>query len=537
MTIISSFTLLTVRRDDVLKSNLSQISDEASIRELPHAAARLQKSLSLVVPTLEKFRQLVLLEVERATRRLRGMSLMCGMALLTNDILSNIFDIAVRESGAGIRSATSAIQLARVSKRFRSVALSNHSLWSFIYGETNFRDIHFSQVKLCLERSAQAPIQVMYNALQETDGTPAFNRFINAVLPHVGRWKSFTLEFRGRMEPSVKVCNAIAELETVCAPNLEKLGILSRFPSRSRFSADVPIPFSKWDLPNLRDVELQDFSLDANAFPSLKRVSETICIRNFAVKSFFVDLMALNSLRYLYLGLVTDEFSQDHPRLDLPSLTELSLYLRVKYTKPFDVALTALNCPNVTDLSVKLLYMLDDEDDWGENKKDVTQDYIRHLFAFPGRFQKVSSLTLTVTLSECVDADEGDLGHALYAIPLPHLPSLRHLSLQGTLASLRPQKNKLDTQVFEIEEKETYPAIETISVRTARPDRLHDWLAKIMKKLEVQGDWERRFNRLQVILQGRHRTASGVVTAEVEYFPRSCVGEWISSSVVGFFWL
>jgi len=516
--------------DDVLKSNLSQINDEASIRELHHAAARLQKSLSLVVPTLEKFRQLVLSEAERATGRVRDMSLMCGMTLLSDDIVSGIFDTAVRESGAGVRSATTAIQLARVSKRFRSVALSNHSLWTFIYCETYFGDLQFSHIKLCLERSAHTPIEVFYNIGNEADGTPAFNRFMKIVLPHAIRWKSFAVKLvhGGDMTPIVKVCDAIANMESVSAPILDKLGTLSCSTPHTRSNVEVPIPFSKWSLPNLKGVELQDLSLNLHAFPSLTRVSETIYMHNFNTRRFFADLMALSPLRYLYLGFVGEEISQDHQHLDLPSLTELSLYPRVRPSKPLDGVLTALNCPNVTDLSVKLLYIISDEDLWCEDKREATQHYVRQLFAFPGCFRKVSNLTLIVMLSECADPDEGDLGHTLYVLPLPHLPNLRHLTLQGTLVSLRPQKNKSETQVFEIEEGKTYTAIETISVRSARPDRLHYWLAKIMKQLETQGDWDRCFKHL--VLRGRHRTARSVVALEVERFPRSAVGEWISSS-------
>lgn len=126
--------------------------------------------------------------------------------------------------------------------------------------------------------------------------------------------------------------------------------------------------------------------------------------------------------------------------------------------------------------------------------------------------------------------DEGDLGHALYSLPLPFLPSLRHLTLQGSLSSLRPPTIERLRMAFEIEEGRTYPAIQTISVRAWGPDRLHDWLAKIKEKLEKQGDWDWCFRHL--LLQGNHRIASGVEDDVVERFPISRICEWISSSAV-----
>lgn len=170
-------------------------------------------------------------------------------------------------------------------------------------------------------------------------------------------------------------------------PKLESLGIYSPPRSPAYFKAGISIPVAKWSMPNLQEVVLQDILLDARALRTIKRVPETLYVKNFNLKSFFVDLMALDSLNILHLTFATYEVSQDHPRLDLPSLNELSLSLRVRPHKPFDNFLSVINCPNITKLTVKLLNTLDDEHfRGGRNKKAAIQHYIRHLFAKPRAF-------------------------------------------------------------------------------------------------------------------------------------------------------
>lgn len=384
------------RRDNVLKSSISPQIIDLSYKELPQTAARFQSSLCLIVPTLDKFRQLVLSEVKRAkervqeaTERAHSMALMYGMASLPDDILAIVFKIAV--CAAGSNCADVAVNLSQVSTHFRSVALSNSSLWSCIHGSPtrlSFSYRSFPRTRLCLERSAQVSLDIAFNFRA---GNWDFNRFMEVVLPHVSRWKSCTLEFYASTERE-DFRNAVTKLGTFYAPNLEKLRFC-RVPSSSGSDSDstrtwIP-PLPKWSLPNLQEVELQDFDLDVHRYPSVRKISQTVGARRFDFKSFFTNVMSLHSLHYLHLCLIGEEISQDFPRIDLPSVAELSLRLRVRYTNPYDIALTAINCPNVTDLSIDLFYMLDDEIYWirhNGRRKEIVRHYIRHFFALPERF-------------------------------------------------------------------------------------------------------------------------------------------------------
>lgn len=535
------------RRDDVLRS--PHIPTDASYGDLSPIAARLENSLSFVAPALERFRRLLLLEVGRARKRTqqvfglaRSMSFMYGISRLPDDILAIVFKIAVNEGG--VNRATVVVSLAQVSRRFRYVALSIPSLWSLIHGPVmwtgkSFRPLSQICLRLKLERSAQAPLDIGYDFRDESDKAWFFRCSMGAVLPHVNRWKSYSLEFNVSMEQE-NIGGFVAKLGTVCAPKLETLCLSAASVYSDTYPINIesrPVPFSKWSLPNLQNVELQDFIIDVKRYPTVTRLSETVSSPDFDFKSFNLGLKAVHSMRYLHLGLIGEKISQDFPpHIHLPSVIELSLCLRVRYTKPFDIALTAINCPNVTNLSIKLFYMRYDEthilqrDNFLRGmRKDVLRHYIRHLFAPPERFRKIVNLTLIVMPSPDSIFVEGDLGHALYALPLTSLPSLRNLTLESSLTSLRPG---CDGPLFEVEEGQTYPAIETISLRTSKPDRLHDWLGKFMEKLEKQGDWDWCFRHF--LLQGKHRTADGVEEDVVESlrFSRNHIHEWISSSAV-----
>ncbi|KLO18495.1 hypothetical protein SCHPADRAFT_120016 [Schizopora paradoxa] len=521
--------------DDTLQSGFPKPANEASIRSFPHSAASLQKTLRDVVPTLEKFRKQLLTDIEIATERTRRLTLMCGVAALSDDLLAKIFDIAALDSGNG--KPKTAVNVSRVSKRFRSVALSSHALWNFIFWSTDSPPDSFHQVTLCLQRSSQNPIEVMFEDASTYDrkisGSVVFARFFNAVLPHVARWKSFTFQFQGKTDITTDICNVIANLDSLPeAPLFQKLSLKSWFHSQILLSGEsgFPIPFSKWSIPSLREIVLRNFEVDLKAFPTLENITQCVQVSNFNFNAFYVDLMAFRSLKFLGLGILTgietEQLPEGIPRLDLPTLSELILSLRVTYNKPFDALITSINCPNITELTVHFLYSIDDEDLWGYGTKmKVTQHYIRLLFCLPNRFRRVESLTLSMKQADCVDADEGDVGHMLYAVPFEHLPSLRKLYLIGSLKSLRPYK-KSYAQRYEIEENKVFPAIEMISVRSLRPERLYDWIGKVMKKLEKQGDWERCFDYL--VLGGKHTTFKGLKVSEIEYIPRDRIPEWIA---------
>ncbi|KLO18496.1 hypothetical protein SCHPADRAFT_120080 [Schizopora paradoxa] len=521
--------------DGALEKGFPQPADEASIKALPHSAASLQKTLNAVNPTISKFYKLVAAEIKEATERTRRITMMCGVAALSDDVLARIIDIAVTNNET--TRARTAVAIARVSRRFRIIALSNHALWSFIYWSTDLSSNSFYHIFLCLERSSQTPLEIMFNDTgydglrRRVDNASVFTRFIKALLPHVNRWKSFTIDFRGNAQSTTDICNTIAGLDAPQAPLFEKIALRSRFRARELFigSSGFPIPFFKWPIANLRDLELRDFTVDVTAYPMLERFYQAVVVPGCNFKNLFEGLMTLKSLNYLHLGIFTVTIANPNEvyRLDLPSLTELSLFFRVKITKPFDSIISAFNCPNVTDLKVQFIYFLDDEDDWAHGlKMEVTQHHIRHLFSPPDRFRKIEKLTFSVSLSEAIDADEGDIGHMLYAVPFPHLPNLRELHLDGSLASLRPHIKNSYAQKFEIDETDTYPAVEIISVRSFGSDRLYDWIGKVMKKLEKQGDWEKCFKYLE--LWGKHTNIKGQKVYDTEYFPRELIPEWVS---------
>ncbi len=501
-------------RKEACKSNLIGVASPVEIRELPIAAVRLRRSLDDVLVTFCKFGRALARELELATKLVKEVTLTCGIAILSDDLLANIFEIVVL--GGSERNGRSALKLSQVCRRFRCVALETSSIWSSIRAGANSGILTRTRNATYLKRSKVSPLDIVFNVVHSKKNVGVgLSRFMNDALPLAPRWRQFHLELNSSKLGVSQVCDALTKLSTVHLPNLERLGIFMNFYIHSWFVENLT-PFAHWNAPNLRALELRDFAIDLRNFSSLTEVSVSIYSGMFPFKLFFDNLESLRSLRALHIGLHCAHSTMGSKQLTLPSVSNLSFAILIKDDAPHHEILAWLVCPNVAHFSIELLVNSNGSvitratKGYSSTTEEVIALHIAQLFARQ-RYEHLTHLRLKVKVPKTYLAGAGAFGYAINRTPLSFLPRLQHLTLEGTLSG--------PGTILELPERGTFPALKTITIQSPRPDKLYEWLAKVVERLTAHGHWE-HFEQLVI----RKEDERGTVV-ERKIIPRDPVEE------------
>ncbi len=463
------------------------------------------------MPTLNRFSRALEREHELAAKRVEALTYMCGIALLPDDLLANIFDVVLEFSR---RKDVSALVLSQVCRRFRCVAMATSSLWSCIRAATNSGFLSRARNTAYLERSGVSPLDITFDVRSKKNINASLGRFMDDVLPHAARWRQFHLNLFGGKVAARRVSDALKKIGSMHLPNVERLAIFTKFYLKSWFDEDPPL--LDWNAPKLRTLELEDFAMDLRNFSSLTDVSVSIYSEMFPFGLFFDSLGCLHSLRALHIGLNCTDSTMMSAGLTLPSVSRLSFAILVMDETSHSQILSSLSCPNVTHLSIDLSvtsasgYMY-------TTTESVIQTYFAQLFgvAHTTRCQHVTHLRVKVKMPAAHLARFSAFGCAIKEIPLTSLPSLQHLTLEGLLSGPRT--------LLELQETGTFPGLRTITIQSPRPDKLQDWILKVVRKLTAHGLW-RGFEQLVIRKQDERKTV-----VEHTIIHRDQVQEWLDS--------
>lgn len=174
-----------------------------------------------------------------------------GFASLSDDLLHIIFRFAVEEEGP-----FQAVRLSLVSRRFRNLAISDHTLWtSLSYGVSK------GELEAFIGRSGpntffDASIRVVRPLTLEKPSTgaepvfePAFNVFLETCWPSMSRWKSMslTLAESGSYRHLEYALRAFNRHNGACLSSLEEI----RIHSEEQAACIGPVDLT-WMAPNLR---------------------------------------------------------------------------------------------------------------------------------------------------------------------------------------------------------------------------------------------------------------------------------------------
>ncbi len=118
------------------------------------------QSLAPIVAKMQKMMNELIAEHARASLRARSLSSMCGLAMLPDEPLREVFGRVVIATDKDRVYAALSLGLSQVCRPFREIVLGTPLLWSFFEVLGRFPDPNF--FKLCLDRSRDHPLDITF---------------------------------------------------------------------------------------------------------------------------------------------------------------------------------------------------------------------------------------------------------------------------------------------------------------------------------------------------------------------------------------
>ncbi|KLO07411.1 hypothetical protein SCHPADRAFT_984098 [Schizopora paradoxa] len=497
--------------DKIYRMKLSPSADLEETREHPRSAARLCKSLRDVLPVISGFKHALEKELELAENRLKNMTLMCGIALLSDDLLSIIFDHVVEKEKSRDRAA---LILSGVNRRFRSLALSTSSLWSTIRGAAKYSASMQKKNSMFLDRSGAFPLNVTFDVNSRKNLDANVSRFMKDLLPHSDRWKEFHLVFGGGKTCVYRFFECLEKLgfHRLHLPNLERLSISCNFFVQSWFDDDLET-YLCWSAPNLRSLELKDFTIDLSKHTSLTHISIAMHTDRFSFE-WIRRLEGLPYLQSLYIGLNCSMSKlSTNIGVTLSSISHLSLYIFVASRISHHKILSSLSCPNLEHLSIELsvdrtLYVS------GTAIAYVRQCYSSLLGNPTERYPRLSHLQLKVQGTP--ERENATFGHAISELPLNGPLRITRIAVSYTVAL--PKMQQADSDGYP-------PPLKVVIVQSPQPEKLYDWLWEVFNTMSINGVMK----QFEHLIIRRKDEVSGTVTPSIIH--RDVIFPWLSKEI------
>ena len=243
------------------------------------------------------------------------------------------------------------IVVSSVSRRWRNVALQTPRLWTRVY--INVAQSAHELLDLYLRRSKMYPLDLTLSRrklrwerdrdLADSDARVLleFKQYLEQLVPHVGRWREFSVR---RDDRAVQLSDALASLASLNAPVLETLMLDGGCRSFRRvFSSGAP---------RLSSVEL----IGATLWPPLETVKHLKLYPSYQFQLSYAQfrhlIQPMRSLVNLHLqSSIVKESPASHSPIDLPSVISLEIDIR---SCPIDQgALHVLDLPLLETLTVR----------------------------------------------------------------------------------------------------------------------------------------------------------------------------------------
>ncbi|KLO18502.1 hypothetical protein SCHPADRAFT_899710 [Schizopora paradoxa] len=475
----------------ILRAKPSPLTCLEEARELRLMATNLHESLRESLTTLVYFNDVILRELETADKRLEDIGRMFRVTLLPDDILSYIFDLVLE--GDEYRDRT-ALDLASVCRRFRSVALGTSSLWSVIRGASRYSAEMQQKNAIFLNRSRTYPLDIDFEVTSRKYDYVTIDRFMRDLTPHSNRWKSFRISFDGSKNGVNRFFESLKKLglDNIHTPNLERLSIVINF-SLNSWLSDNLLELLRWDAPKLRILELEDFAVDLRNLNSITHISLTIFTIDFPF-DWIYGLESLPPLCSLNLGIrCTLSKMTSSTNLTLSSLRHLSLFIRIDSKSSHKNLLSNVHCPNITDLSIHIS-VVDDASHRNGPPANFIPPCFEYLFGNASKqFSHLSQLRLKTEAARLDDYSV--FRQAVIELPLFSFPNLSHLFLEGAMKGLArssplpiPKAQQTDG---------AFPSLKVVEIQSLYSEMLRPWVQDVCDLLSLQSKWE-NFEKLVI---------------------------------------
>ena len=362
-----------------------------------------------------------------------------GIRSLPFEIMERILQFAYGPLDEGWRN------LLLVNRHFRDVTCSASHLWTAV-------DVACDPAPY-LERSASRGLLVSADDIHL--GNVKFERWINAIDPHLERWKSFSIRSTPKYQISNERKNLIGDPKMFVHERLCRLRDAYRgrtFPSLETLSVsygvDVPVDleagvvygvvvlgndndphastrnfFSTWDMPALRNLEMGGFipmlpQACASNITRFKlklgdpRRANRLVYNLRVIKDFLRSLISLEDLHFDLNGL-NGMIRNDVQPVHLSCLKNLAVYADTTLTQVLAPLIISILAPELRELTLDVEPSTNEQAGW----------LVNHLFPdSKPRFQKLESLSCCLKY--------GGKGNCAFLDRLfRRLPRLRHLTI------------------------------------------------------------------------------------------------------------
>jgi hypothetical protein len=414
---------------------------------------------------------------------LRGVNGGAGTYSLPSETLSAIFEAglpnmpktrdrsrASRLDQPKERTTPFELLVSSVSRRWRYVALQTPQLWTVLVVDAlglphDLYDLYLYRSKKC---SLDITLDCSYtDSLTELDCDINVKRHLQRLIPHVDRWRKFTVR-------SGHIGSRLSPLCHLRAPALETLML--------HFSTGEPrMELFSGGAPRLSSLELTG----ANFRPPLGAIKYLKLSRSFLDPLLSYDQLSqliqpMRSLTCLSIAAVIVSDGGNHPPIELQSV--LALHIHFNHRDTDSSALRILDFPAVETLTIH----------------SITKVAIRALTRSHRTYPHVESLTL-VSDSEYGDREIMPVTPTLDFISL--LPKVRDVVFQGTdpIPILDALHNRKRTDAL------LWADLSTITVVAARK-------AKVMHKKQT---WTSIVEVVENRVRLRHRISSITLSSEI----------------------
>lgn len=405
------------------------------------------------------------------------------------------------------------VLLSHVSQRLRRLVLHCPFLWTALHhssGKTMTVDL----VRTYLERSGNLPIEIDVaehggRYLKDHDAQERFQTFMQLVLPHSQRWKSFHVEYYTRHTPDEDDCPILFSnlplhlRDAFRSPTLETLRIdiydTNSFtePNPDAVFWTTILAESKSRLPKLHDVVLFDFT------PPFRHLNHSvcnldsiatldICLSDYLSDGVELDILAFYLQAHTALEKLTMEFRSVNigdwnPRREDEGGEILMFTLTVSF---LEVAIFSdehgaenvaqlLNCCHFPNVKHLVLFV-------GIPDADELQRTINTFCKICNHYPSLEKLT--IGYDDDTGGIEDDIPPSVdIELSIDKFPSIKDLtiSIGGSLPLIKLiAGNNLGRG------PSRFPSLRSLCVHTPDTRLVKDWIVEVVEVLRDQGDWD-----------------------------------------------
>ncbi|KLO04812.1 hypothetical protein SCHPADRAFT_1003188 [Schizopora paradoxa] len=423
-------------------------------------------------------------------------SRLCGIALLPNESLSEVFHLVVYNSQF-CASWKAAVMLSHVDRRFRAIVLEYPRLWTEM-GLGMSREM----VKTCFPRTKGLPLSVTLNAHLYHASDCTVDLAAEELLPLSEYWGDLTLSFSVRCDDGKPKRPTGQSLNRINAPFLKTLRIYAAEP----IIEVIPLrDWSQWNCPRLHHVIALDyFPLHLPGLSNVSVLDLVLHVEDKNMAKILDQLVMMKNLQYLELEFVNLVNSYEfvvfdrHDFLQIKDL-KLTTEVHIRVDNPSPGIKRSIFSSMFFPAAVRLDLTLKVDSMEYESYRDIrdTHKYyfneeINRLLRHADQFPLVEEFSLEIVTPS--DEERYSEDRSEIYVPLNMLPSLKRFTLNCNSAFDIKEPEEPDGVFYEDEHTvaprvagDAFPVLEAITLDVKKPYDAAGWVKEYLREVQNRG--------------------------------------------------